>query len=55
MTVKLIRTLNLSFGICLILVVNAVGALPMIPHGVQHPVGPGTVSVYSPEEKRMRC
>ena len=47
MNVTLVRTLNLSFGIALILAVNAVGALPRIYIGVQHEVGPGIVSVYS--------
>ena len=43
---KLIRTLNLSFGIALILAINVIGALPRILPGVQHPVGPEIVSVY---------
>lgn len=48
MTLKRLQTLNLSFGITLILAVNAVGSLPRIYKGVQHEVGPETVSVYSP-------
>lgn len=49
MNIRLLRTLNLSFGIALILAVNAVGALPRIYKGVQHQVGPEVVSVYSPQ------
>lgn len=49
MNIRLLRTLNLSFGIALILAVNAVGALPRFYKGVQHNVGPGIVSVYSPQ------
>lgn len=49
MNIRLLRTINLSFGIALILAINAVGALPRIYKGVQHQVGPGIVSVYSPQ------
>jgi hypothetical protein len=43
-----ISNLNLWLGIVLILAVNTIGALPRIYKGVQHPIGPETVSVYSP-------
>ncbi len=49
MNIRLLRKLNLSFGIALILAINAVGALPPVHKGVQHEVGPETVSVYSPQ------
>jgi hypothetical protein len=52
MNVRLLRTLNLSFGIAMILAVNAVGSLPKFYKGVQHQVGPELVSVYSPEGNR---
>ena len=47
MNIRLARTLNLTIGIAMILAFNAVGSLPAIPHGVQHEVGPETVSVYT--------
>ena len=44
---KLISQLNLSGGIILILTVNAIGSLPRMYKGLQHPVGPEVVSVYA--------
>lgn len=52
MNLRLLRTLNLSFGIALILAVNAVGALPRMYKAMQRPVGPEIVSVYSPRGER---
>ncbi len=48
MTITLLQRLNLSIGIAVILAFNAFGSLPIIYIGVQHQVGPETVSVYSP-------
>lgn len=50
MNLNLLRTLNMSCGIALILAVNVVGALPKTYKGIQHPVGPGLVSVYTQDD-----
>jgi len=46
--VKRLRRLNLIVGISLVLGVNAIGALPRVYKGVQHPVGHEIVSVFIP-------
>jgi hypothetical protein len=45
---KRLRRLNFVVGLSIVVGVNAVGALPRVYKGVQHPVGHETVSVYTP-------
>ena len=52
---KLISTLYLSLGFFLILLVNAIGACPRFYKVWQHPVGPDTVSVYTPTGDSRGC
>jgi hypothetical protein len=52
---KRLRRLNFVAGLSIVLAVNAIGAVPRVYKGVQHPVGHENISIYVPsgEERDM--